>query len=103
MNFKCFICSWKVYEKTRIPSIYIRIKEYLLKILFIICWNIYGEFYSPNDITFHSYNPQGHENVVYGFPSSYNLIFQNPLLQSSCKKYLYHWIELIKESLFEIL
>ena len=40
-------------------------------------------FFSPNGITFHSYSPQGHENVVHGLLSSSNLICQNPLLQSS--------------------
>ena len=40
-------------------------------------------FFSPNGITFHSYNPQGHENVVNGLLSSSNLICQNLLLQSN--------------------
>ena len=40
-------------------------------------------FFSLNGITFHSYNPQRHENVVHGLLSSSNLICQNPLLQSN--------------------
>ena len=80
-----------------------RTKEYLLKMLSIIHWNICDTNFSLNDIILHSYNPQGHENAVHGLLSSSNLICQNPLLQSSWENYLHPWIELIKESLFGIL
>ena len=46
-------------------------------------------FFSPNDITYPSYNPQGHENTIHGLLSSSNLICQNLLLQSN---YIYIYI-----------
>ena len=94
---------WKVDRNGKnknIINIY-KNKRILPKILSIIRWNI-RVFFSPHGITFHSYSPQGHENVIHGLLSFSNLICQNPLLQSTWEKYLHPWIELIKESLFGI-
>ena len=74
----------------------------VLKISFIIFWNSDGAFFSPNDITFHSYCPEGTLKAVLYLVFFWNLDLPKSWFHIKFWKYFCIWNSWIKFDLFGI-